>query len=575
MKRLLVAAIVLASCEAWAVPSRPLESNVPEETAYSRLLPCNTDNQGLTFVVKDANTQTPGDTISGTGSYRVTADCESGAWKVRGSSGAGGGVADPGAGGLMARTALNVSAPREIVTADSGYLAVTNGDGIAGNPELAIGPNLATTNGTNVFTGASTFGSSDYLGLPTASTCSETVSGSACVDTNGDTATFNAPFLYLRATGDRFAPLFTSLGADNTAQVYGKSATDVPTVYTVATAATASAIPQLDGSGLLAKAQIASGTPSASTFARGDGTWEEPLAGIAVNRIPFADANGAPSSDSTFYYDPVTDVVHMSGISIDPNLLDDTNGMTAATNEVSGGSMQSCSTASWHPGADTLSLGDLHAGASASYPGLCLEGSEAPTPRTYRSSITGATVGTAKNCAAFGQSGVWDHDTGGLANVAKAVSIDPSRNWRAVDATVLLANAATAANWVDEELIALRFYQCTLDATPAIADCTAFDAIVFEYDADGQADTTYGATTGACAGAASRTAETCSAGFPCLGSTVLDGCGLSPQGTPYAAAGAAGFDYWVVCWENDDASYTADATSDPGNLDLSIEVTTW
>lgn len=51
--------------------------------------------------------------------------------------GGGGGMSDPGANGVMVRTALNTTTART-VTGTSNEITVTNGDGVSGNPTLAI-----------------------------------------------------------------------------------------------------------------------------------------------------------------------------------------------------------------------------------------------------------------------------------------------------------------------------------------------------------------------------------------------------------------------------------------------------
>jgi len=64
-----------------------------------------------------------------------------------------GGIADPGANGIISRTALNTTAARTI-TGTANQIAVTNGDGVSGNPTLSLPQNIHT-GATPTFAGAS------------------------------------------------------------------------------------------------------------------------------------------------------------------------------------------------------------------------------------------------------------------------------------------------------------------------------------------------------------------------------------------------------------------------------------
>lgn len=89
---------------------------------------------GRLAVVTDASAA--GSCTSGGGSNLAFCRDSGAAWVPLGDGGSGGGVADPGANGIAVRTALNVLTTRTL-TASTG-VSVTNGDGVAGNPTVAI-----------------------------------------------------------------------------------------------------------------------------------------------------------------------------------------------------------------------------------------------------------------------------------------------------------------------------------------------------------------------------------------------------------------------------------------------------
>ena len=63
----------------------------------------------------------------------------------------GGGMADPGANGMVVRTALNTTSARTL-TGTTNQITVTNGDGVSGNPTLSL-PSAITTPGSLTITG--------------------------------------------------------------------------------------------------------------------------------------------------------------------------------------------------------------------------------------------------------------------------------------------------------------------------------------------------------------------------------------------------------------------------------------
>ncbi len=71
-------------------------------------------------------------------------------------SGTGGGLADPGANGIVARTAFNVTVPVTL-TGTANHITVVNGTGVAGNPTFDIGANVADKTAANSWTLLQTF----------------------------------------------------------------------------------------------------------------------------------------------------------------------------------------------------------------------------------------------------------------------------------------------------------------------------------------------------------------------------------------------------------------------------------
>lgn len=98
----------------------------------------------------------------------------------------GSGVADPGANGVMVRTALNTTTARTL-TGTANRITITNGDGTAGNPTFDIGTDVVTLTGTQTLTNKTltspviaTIVNTGTLTLPTST---DTLVGRATTDT--------------------------------------------------------------------------------------------------------------------------------------------------------------------------------------------------------------------------------------------------------------------------------------------------------------------------------------------------------------------------------------------------------
>ena len=81
---------------------------------------------------------------------------------VKASVSGGGGIADPGSNGILARTALNTASARTI-TGTTNQVTVTNGDGVSGNPTLSLPQNIDTS-ATPTFSSLTAGTATDVLG---------------------------------------------------------------------------------------------------------------------------------------------------------------------------------------------------------------------------------------------------------------------------------------------------------------------------------------------------------------------------------------------------------------------------
>src|SRR5262245_38864657 len=114
---------------------------------------------------------------------------------IAAAGGGGGGMADPGANGIMVRTALNVSVARSLAGASTG-LAITNADGVAGNPTLTLDTDL------DALAGVSAVGLLARTGSGTAAARSLAVGGSAGLTVSNSDGSAGNPTVSLSATND-------------------------------------------------------------------------------------------------------------------------------------------------------------------------------------------------------------------------------------------------------------------------------------------------------------------------------------------------------------------------------------
>jgi len=135
-----------------------------------------TATNGFLYITSTAGTPT-GTPTSYTGRVPINYDStnnklyinEAGTW-VDVTGGGGGGLGDPGANGIVARTALNTTTARTITAGSSNGLSITDGNGVSGNPTV----DFATTN-----TAGLGFSLPGNGGLPFVTDSSNALAGSA------------------------------------------------------------------------------------------------------------------------------------------------------------------------------------------------------------------------------------------------------------------------------------------------------------------------------------------------------------------------------------------------------------
>ena len=99
----------------------------------------------------------------------------------------GSGIGDPGANGIVVRTALNTTTARTL-TGTTNRITITNGDGVSGNPTFDVGSLVVLTNQANTWsTGAQDFGSATSLKVPTSAGVNPTANGLIAYDSTANT----------------------------------------------------------------------------------------------------------------------------------------------------------------------------------------------------------------------------------------------------------------------------------------------------------------------------------------------------------------------------------------------------
>lgn len=199
---------------------------------------------------------------------------------------------------------------------------------------------------------------------------------------------------------------------------------------------------------LVAKPAAAACTPPLYLLPTGAGaTFQcsdmQEFAGSGTGQIPYANANDQPAFDAGFFFDPVTGTTHSrGGFVTPPNTADDTNGISMPTNEVTGGTQQSCATAGWHGnnaslGADEISIGDLGAGPGAVQIETCVDNAPAATVKVARFGVSSMAAVSAHRCLSLALTTPYD-PTAALT-MKNAVLINPNRPLRLRHITMLVA----------------------------------------------------------------------------------------------------------------------------------------
>lgn len=314
------------------------------------------------------------------------------------------------------------------------------------------------------------------------------------------------------------------------------------------------------GGSLPAQASAPS-NPSAGTFLpwlntvddqvraiKSDGT-QLPLArrkgsATTTGHIPFWD--GAQYDESAWSYEPGSGSIVGPGVRSTENTTNDTNGITFPTNNVSGGTRQTCASADWHgqgtsAGTNRISIGDLGAGPSTTYTEICANNAPGPIPHTlpFSSSNYGSIGANRMMNWWMGTASSQNPEAADQAYLLWPISPDNDFRLRR-----LLWHFNANSGWASTEQVYLDIVTCTLPTSGAdiviATDCTTLHSIVIQNAASATTDTpttTY------------RICQTDS----CQINIVFD-----DTDTVSAPVGTAKRDAFMLFWNNSDGRFTAD-----------------
>ncbi len=219
--------------------------------------------------------------------------------QTAGGGGPGGGLADPGSNGMVARTAAGSTSAR-VLTAGPG-ITVINGDGGSGNPTISLNTAVSLTNASaqadKPWFCNSTTGNTTYVCSLSAAAPLTAYTTGLCVDLMVDTSNTGAATLNIDGLGPRAIkigdgvtdPLPTQIMAGRQVRIcYDGSVFRLPTAVPLATVS-------LDGT--------SQGTYSALNFVTPVGlTWSLPPSGQTVSIAPQLDSAVVPSKTTANTY---------------------------------------------------------------------------------------------------------------------------------------------------------------------------------------------------------------------------------------------------------------------------------